>query len=78
MEQEVKTVDTYVSEVAERLGTLSEEEAKSLSGLYGKPELIVIAKLLGPEVSGVLGEAMNMLSSTMTPTQKPMGLGARK
>lgn len=77
MEQEVKTIDAYVSEVADRMGNLSKEEAMALSKLYGSQELMIIGKVLGPDVSGILGDAMNQIAAATAVPQKPAGLGSR-
>lgn len=68
MEPIVKTVDEYVAEVANRFGELSGEEAQGLLDLYGTPQLVTISRILGPEVSSVLGEAMNEISTSMSNT----------
>ena len=62
MEPDVKTAQNYVTEVANRFGQLSREEAEGLLNLYGTPQLVTISKILGPEVSSVLGEAMNQIA----------------
>lgn len=76
MEPDVKTAQDYVAEVANRFGQLTREEAEGLLGLYGTPQLVTISKVLGPEVSSVLGEAMNVIANSQAPqpitTEQPM------
>lgn len=70
MEPDVKTAQDYVTEVASRFGQLSREEAEGLLSLYGTPQLMTISKVLGPEVSSVLGEAMNQIArAAVSPSQ---------
>ena len=75
MEPNVKTAQDYVVEVANRFGQLTQEEVESLMGLYGTPQLVTISKVLGPEVSSVLGEAMNAVANAPrtqpAPTEQP-------
>ena len=67
--------NTYIAESLERFNQLSPDEVDALMSLYGKPELIVISKVLGPEVSKALGVAMNAIAQEKKPQR--MGLGAR-
>lgn len=65
MEPVVKTSEDYVIEVANRLGELSVEEAQGLLDLSGTPQLTVISKVLGPEVSGVLNDVIGQIAGAM-------------
>ena len=76
MEPDVKTVQDYVAEVANRFGQLTQEEAQDLMGLYGTPQLVTISKVLGPEVSSVLGEAMNTIANALEPQAVPVQTAA--
>jgi len=71
VEPNVKTAQDYVTEVANRFGQLNREEAESLLNLYGTPQLMTISKVLGPEVSSVLGEVMDQIArATVSPSQE--------
>lgn len=72
MEPVVKTAEDYVTEVATRFGELSREEAEGLLGLYGTPQLVTISKVLGPEISSVLGEAMNQIANATAAPAQPV------
>ena len=65
MEPVVKTSKDYVLEVANRLGDLSIEEAQGLLDLNNTPQLTVISKVLGPEVSGVLNDVIGQIAGAM-------------
>lgn len=70
--------NTYIQGALKRFNQLTPDEVDSLMSLYGTPELITISKVLGPEVSKVLGVAMNNLAEPK-PAEKPKkGLGARR
>jgi hypothetical protein len=81
VEPVVKTSEDYVLEVANRLGDLSIEEAQGLLDLNNTPQLTVISKVLGPEVSGVLNDVIGQIAGAMAnprPTQEaamPMAKG---
>lgn len=75
MNPTAKTVDSYVKEVVSRFEALSPEETKGVMDLYGTPQLMTISKILGPEISTVLGQAMNALvmesTRQTTPIEQP-------
>ena len=54
---------------------LNEEETEIIKGLYGTPELITISKVIGPEVTKALSDAMNSISGNTV--EKKRGLAAR-
>jgi len=71
-----KELDEYKASVVDRLINLNEEETEIIKGLYGTPELITISKVIGPEVTKTLSDAMNSISGN--PIEKKRGLAARK
>jgi hypothetical protein len=74
-------LDNYKVKVSERFDTLDSEEQSTLLSMYGTPELMVVAKIIGPEVHGILSEKLNTIMNstqneiTVTPKR---GLAARK
>tara|TARA_R110000782_G_scaffold55584_1_gene116992 strand:- start:19 stop:282 length:264 start_codon:yes stop_codon:yes gene_type:complete len=74
-------LDNYKNEVSNRFDVLASEEQSTLLSMYGTPELIVIAKVIGPEIHGVLSEKLNSIMNNTQDrvTSKPKrGLAARK
>tara|TARA_R110002124_G_scaffold282516_1_gene457702 strand:- start:28 stop:237 length:210 start_codon:yes stop_codon:yes gene_type:complete len=69
MEEETYTFGDYFNEVQGRAAALSEEEKTTLSSLQTSPQGVILAKVLGPDLT--------MLSSMLKPTPK-RGLAARK
>jgi len=69
MEEETYTFGDYFNEVQGRAAALSEEEKTTLSSLQTSPQGVILAKVLGPDLT--------MLSSMLTPTPK-RGLAARR
>lgn len=73
-------LDNYKVKVSERFDTLDSEEQSTLLSMYGTPELMVVAKIIGPEVHGILSEKLNTImnstenKTTVTPKR---GLAAR-
>jgi len=73
-------LDNYKVKVSERFDTLDSEEQSTLLSMYGTPELMVVAKIIGPEVHGILSEKLNTImnstenETTVTPKR---GLAAR-
>ena len=58
-----KTFNQYVSEINERVSSLSEAEAEGLKILLSKPEIVILKKVLGRGV--------------FSPSPKKRGLAAR-
>jgi len=76
-------LDNYKNAVSDRFDVLASEEQSTLLNMYGTPELIVIAKIIGPEIHGVLSKKLNSIMNTTQDkvTSKPKkkrGLAARK
>ena len=69
MEEETYTFGDYFNEVQGRAAALSEEEKTALSSLQTSSQGVILAKVLGPDLT--------MLSSMLKPTPK-RGLAARK
>lgn len=69
MEEETYTFGDYFNEVQGRAAALSEEEKTTLSSLQTSSQGVILAKVLGPDLT--------MLSSMLKPTPK-RGLAARK
>jgi hypothetical protein len=84
----ISNLEQYKVEVSNRLNNLDAEEVKVLANMYGSPELIMIGKIIGPEVSQALAEGVNEISRSLqqkgqeavaTQERQPIrsGLGAR-
>ena len=71
-----KELDEYRARVVDRLINLNEKETEIIKNLYGTPELVTISKVIGPEVTKALANAINSISGN--PTEKKRGLAARK
>ncbi len=71
-----KELDEYKASVVDRLINLNENEKEIIKDLYGTPELVTISKVIGPEVTKALANAINSISGN--PTEKKRGLAARK
>lgn len=71
-----KELDEYKARVVDRLINLNEKETEIIKNLYGTPELVTISKVIGPEVTKALANAINSISGN--PTEKKRGLAARK
>jgi len=70
-----KELDEYKAGVINRLLNLNEEETEIVKGLYGTPELIIISKIIGPEVTKALADGINSISGNSI--ERKRGLAAR-
>lgn len=73
-------LDNYKVKVSERFDTLDSEEQSTLLSMYGTPELMVVAKIIGPEVHGILSEKLNTIMNSTeneTTVTSKRGLAAR-
>jgi len=71
----IQRAGEYINDEQELLLNLNEEETEIIKGLYGTPELITISKVIGPEVTKALSDAMNSISGNTV--EKKRGLAAR-
>ena len=56
------TVNEYTNTLVDRINNLTDEEKFSLLDMFGSQEFQLIGKILGPEVSGKVGEQINFFA----------------
>ena len=56
------TVNEYTNTLVDRINNLTDDEKFSLLDMFGSEEFQLIGKILGPEVTGTVGEQINFFA----------------